>query len=40
MNKYKKDVREMLKKLEHKILLVDCKISNFKNFGIRKNGDI
>ena len=40
MKKYKKDVRKMLKHLEDKLLLVDCKLSNFKNFGIRKNGDI
>ena len=40
MKKYKKDVRKMLKHLEDKILLVDCKLSNFANFGIRKNGDI
>lgn len=40
MKKYKKDVRKMLSHLEDKLLLVDCKLSNFKNFGMRKNGDI
>ena len=40
MKKHKKDVREMLTKLSKKILLVDCKIENFKNFGIRDNGDV
>lgn len=40
MNKKKKEVRKMLSHLEDKLLLVDCKLSNFKNFGIRKNGDI
>lgn len=40
MEKRKKDVRKMLKHLEDKILLVDCKLSNFKNFGYRNNGDV
>ena len=40
MNKYKNDVKDMLKKLSKKILLVDCKISNFKNFGLRKDGSV
>lgn len=40
MNEKKKEVRKMLHNLSNKILLVDCKLSNFKNFGIRKNGDI
>ena len=40
MKKHKKDVREMLTKLSKKILLVDCKLENFKNFGIRDNGDV
>lgn len=40
MDKYKKDVRKMLKHLSNKLLLVDCKMSNFRNFGIGKNGDI
>ena len=40
MKEYKKDVRKMLKHLSKKLLLVDCRISNFKNFGIRKNGDV
>ena len=40
MKKHKKDVREMLLKLSKKILLVDCKIENFKNFGIRDNGNV
>lgn len=38
-NKTKKELRKMLSKLENKLLLIDCKISNFANFGIRKNGD-
>lgn len=40
MKEYKKDVREMLHKLSKKILLVDCRLTNFKNFGIRKNGKV
>jgi len=40
MKEYKKDVREMLHVLSKKILLVDCKLTNFKNFGIRKNGKV
>ena len=40
MKKHKKEVREMLTKLSKKLLLVDCKIENFKNFGIRENGDM
>lgn len=40
MEKYKKDVRKMLHHLEDKILLVDCKLSNFKNFGVRKDGEV
>ena len=40
MKEHKKEVRKILKHLSHKLLLVDCRISNFKNFGIRKNGDI
>ena len=40
MKENKKAVRKMLDKLSKKILLVDCKLSNFKNFGIRKNGDV
>ncbi len=40
MKDRKKDVRHMLESLSKKILLVDCKLSNFKNFGIRKNGDV
>ena len=40
MKEHKKEVRRMLKSLENKILLVDCKLSNFKNFGIRKNGEV
>lgn len=40
MKDRKKDVRKMLKSLSKKLLLVDCKLSNFKNFGIRKNGDV
>ena len=30
----------MLAHLSKKILLVDCKMSNFKNFGIRDNGEV
>lgn len=40
MEKYVDGVKDMLKHLEKKILLVDCQISNFKNFGKRDNGDI
>lgn len=40
MDKHKKEVRKMLKHLSNKLLLVDCKMSNFRNFGIRKNGDV
>lgn len=40
MNKHRKDIVKMLKKLSNKVLLVDCKISNFKNFGIRKDGEV
>jgi hypothetical protein len=40
MEKRKKDVRKMLKSLEDKILLVDCKLKNFKNFGLRDNGEV
>lgn len=40
MEKKKKDVRSMLKHLAKKILLVDCKLQNFRNFGERDNGDI
>ena len=40
MKERKKDVRKMLEKLSDKILLVDCKLDNFKNFGIRKNGEV
>ena len=40
MDKKKKEVREMLKHLSKKILLVDCKLQNFRNFGERDNGDI
>lgn len=40
MEKHKKDVRKMLKRLEPIILLVDCKLSNFKNFGLRDNGKV
>lgn len=40
MKKRKDDVKKMLKSLSKKILLVDCRLSNFKNFGIRKNGDV
>lgn len=40
MDDMKKDVREMLKKLSKKLLLVDCRLSNFKNFGLRKNGEV
>ena len=40
MKKHKKEVRKMLAHLSKKILLVDCKMSNFKNFGIRDNGEV
>lgn len=40
MKEYKKDVRDMLGKLSKKILLVDCKLTNFKNFGVRNNGKV
>lgn len=40
MEKHKKDVSKMLDKLSKKILLVDCRLSNFRNFGFRKNGEI
>lgn len=40
MEEYKKDVREMLTHLSKKLLLVDCKVKNFKNFGLRSNGDV
>lgn len=40
MKKHKKEVRHMLKGLENKLLLVDCKLSNFKNFGMRDNNQV
>ena len=40
MKDRKKDVRKMLEHLSDKILLVDCRLSNFKNFGVRKNGKV
>lgn len=40
MKEHKNEVVKLLKKLSKKILLVDCKLENFKNFGFRKNGDV
>lgn len=40
MENNKKKVRKMLEYLEDKILLVDCDYTKFKNFGLRKDGDI
>lgn len=34
------DIRKMLKPLEKKLLLCDCKIANYKNFGYRKDGSV
>lgn len=33
---WKDDIIKMLWKLHKKVLLVDCKLSNFKNFGLRR----
>lgn len=40
MKKHKKETREMLKKLSKKLLLVDCKLDNFKNFGLRDDDEV